>query len=91
MPIHDYHYTFLLDCGNYYERGYVWFEDENACFESAAYKIAFDDITNDVVESVWINGEEYEYSDWQPGMVIEFRNAKTLEPYYSTAHPEWDH
>lgn len=91
MPIHENYFTYLLNCGDYYERRYVQFDTPAEMFENAARCIAFDDLSDDVFESCYVDGNEYLYAGWQPGMVYEFIDEETGKVVYSTCHPEWDH
>jgi len=56
---------------------------------AAAKAICFDDCSDDVVKAIYVNGIEYEYVGWQPGMLYEFcSNGKVV---WSRRFPEWDH
>lgn len=60
-------------------------------FHTLAERYAFSDCSDDrILESVF-DGVPVEYAGWQPGMLIEFREATTGLVVFSESFPEWDH
>lgn len=94
MEVRDYHYEVLMECEDseaFYERIYHSCDSPEDTFYKAAKIVAFSDCGPIELEGVWINGKEYIYAGWKPGMHICFVDAHTGELAWEGWFPEWDH
>lgn len=61
-----------------------------ACYW-AAKCLAFNDLTDERLCFVCVEGRELRYTGWQPGMVYEFEDVDTREIVWSRSFEHWDH
>ena len=77
---------------NWYESSEAWLDRRRYAFlHTVAERYAFNDCSDDHIVEIIYDGCRIEYAGWQPGMLIEFREASTGLVVFSEAFPEWDH
>ena len=76
------------------DRYVKYFDSFPQMMNVASKVVAFDDLTGDVIEDIWVDSpghtETIRYVGWRPGMEMQFVNQDNVvvwDEYY----PEWDH
>ena len=64
--------------------------DTDKFFYEISKRIAFDDLTNEVITDIYWRGKRIEYAGWQPCMTFEYEdlNGHTV---WTGQFEEWDH
>jgi hypothetical protein len=93
VRVTPYHMGYSLDCGEHgeTERFIRFFDNETALFRYAAKMYAFNDCCPCEIHWIAIDGVDYEYTGWQPGMRYQFRDCETKAIIFDECFPEWDH
>lgn len=96
---HENHYSYIaysiLNDSGERVMEYTIYEDSpeaaNTLLREAAQMICFADCSDEIVESIVIQGWKIDYVGWQPDMLFEFRNQETGEIIWSESFPQWEH
>ena len=67
------------------------YNGRNAMMNQVSKTICFSDCTDERITKIVYKGREVEYTGWEPGMVMNFKNKNTGEFVWGCCHPEWDH
>ena len=87
-------YSILNDHGERVMKYTIYGDSPKAAdilLREAAQMICFADCSDEIVESIVVQGWKIEYVGWQPNMLFEFRNQETGEIIWSESFPQWEH